>query len=130
MASIPMTGSSARIFALSVIARFVGKDLATVRKWFDRIPGVRKYPRGYGKQNPSLGIPEAILRAKLMEIGYTPAEIDTGLLEPYDRRLIEDAHLPAEGSSPPPHPPKIAGKSGKSRKPKTKITYSERRRRR
>jgi hypothetical protein len=108
MATPQLQGSFVRIFALSEIARFVKKDLATVRKWFERIPGVRKFPRGYGKQKPSLGIPEPIARVKLIDIGFSAEEISTGLVEPFDQRLEEER---TRAESPPPAPLKRTPKS-------------------
>jgi hypothetical protein len=117
MATTQMVGV-VRHFTASEIARFVRKDLATVRKWFELVPGVRKYPRGYGKQKPSLAIPELIARAKLIDIGFSEAEILAGLVEPHDRRLREEAQT-AE-PTPPFRVSKHAGKSGKPRKIKAK----------
>jgi len=85
----------ARLFALSELAACVGKDIATVRKWFEGLPGVRKYPRGSSNQKPSLGIPEAVARKKLKEIGLSDEEINGLLIEPHDRRRQEEERKPS-----------------------------------
>jgi hypothetical protein len=100
-----------RLFALREVAGCVGKDIATVRKWFvdvegKPVDGVRQYPRGHSTQKPSLGIPESIVCKKLKEIGFSDAEIKYGLIEPHDRR-----HPAAEEDKPAaPAPPKKRAK--------------------
>jgi hypothetical protein len=108
MATSSIMGSSVRSFTPAEIARFTRKDLATCRKWFERVPGVRKYPRGFGNQKPSLGIPELIARKRLLDIGYSEEEILAGLIEPHDRRLLEETRPQVEEPTPPAAPPKRA----------------------
>jgi hypothetical protein len=78
-----------RKFTIPEIADFVERDPTTVRKWFESMIGVLKYPRGEGNQKPTLLIPEPIVRTKLLGIGYSPEEIETGLMEPHDRRIAQ-----------------------------------------
>jgi hypothetical protein len=90
MAIAAFARNGMRMFTLVEIAEFVGKDRSTVRKWFENLPGVLKYPRGAGNQKPTLDIPESIARAKLVEIGHSLEAIEAGLIEPHDRRLMAE----------------------------------------
>lgn len=106
-------------FSPAVIAIFVDKDVSTVKRWFLKVPGVRKFPRGLGAQNPSLEIPEAVMRDKLREIGYSDAEIDTGLVIPHRQRLdrqleVERARATLLES---PQPKRKRGRPPKAAKP-------------
>ena len=99
MATVEPVRSLARRFSPADIANFVEKDASTVRKWFENMIGVRKYPRGDGNQRPSLAIPEPIVRQKLQDIGYSTEEIEAGLIEEYDRRILANS-LKAEEPAP------------------------------
>jgi hypothetical protein len=105
-----------RLFTISELADVVGKDIATVRKWFEKTPGVRRYPRGYSTQKPSLVIPEPIARGKLKDIGLTDEEIHTLLIEPHDARCREEEE---REKNPPPVVPKRPTAKSKSKKTET-----------
>jgi hypothetical protein len=101
-------------YAPSEIAAFVRKSNATVKQWFTGVRGVLKYPRGDGSQSPTYEIPEAVVRAKLIEIGFTDEEINRGLIQPHARRLEAERAAKAARREPLPGAPK----RGRGRPPK------------
>jgi hypothetical protein len=78
--------------SIEELAAFFLRSVLTVRKWFDRVPGVIRTPRG--GQRPTITVPPEVLRKWMSERGHPDEVIDTFLAE-RRARMMQRATVPS-----------------------------------